>query len=349
MFNGCIALLMMMQSPTSFEEIANRQSPCPIDETALSARTDAITAAYNEKFAELNVRTQREAKEIEDDTPDSSTTEVVVNADVEIGSRQQTIVLDVPEFSMRDESFVLSIPETTMARQDWKYKIPASRMVTKCIDGPPEVICPTKMRCVLGACTKVPDGPCRTRRGTICTDVPEFYMKEVTTVLDVPETRLARRTFNTKVPQVTMIRKTLIFNVPTVTVRNPRAELREVKERSDDLQNRTQEESGALSSAMQSDIDQANAQTLSDQYACNRAHLNAVLQAGLTYFDNQIAILTAARDKAIEVGAAEIAAQNGKTIEQLLTARNKFADDTRAAVAKLAPTERRQLDQATAS
>jgi hypothetical protein len=336
---------MLMQSPNSFEDIVNRQAPCPIDEAAMAARTNAVSAEYDAKFRDLTARTEAESKDIEEDTPDPSTGEVIINADIEIGSRSHTIVMDLPEFTMSNQSFVVSVPETVMKRQEWKYKVPASRMVTKCIDGPPEIVCPTKMRCVLGVCTKVPDGPCYTRRGTICTDVPEFYMKETTTILDVPEARMNRRTYATKVPQVRMVQRTLTFNVPTVTVKNVRAEMREVKERSEALQNDTQGQSTALAAAMQQDIERANGEVVAEQYACNRDHLNAVLQAGLTYFDNQIAIFAAARDKAVEVGASEIANQNGKTIEQLVAARNTFADDTRAAISKLGPIEKRHIDQ----
>ncbi|MFA6113103.1 MAG: hypothetical protein WC729_03905 [Sphingomonas sp.] len=340
---------MAIQSSGSFEELSAAQNPCPVDETAMTARSDAIAKTYEQRFAELAAQVQQEAKQITDDAPKPSAAGTAVGVDVEIGSKKHTIVIDLPQFTMRDQDFVFSIPEMASRRQEWKYKIPASRMVTKCVDGPPEIICPTKMRCVFGICTKVPDGPCRTRRGTICTDVPEFYMNEVTTVLDVPEATMKRRTYTTKVPQVRMTRRELSFNIPTVTVSNVRAELRQVKERSDELAAMSSEKGQGLAQAMQAEIDQGNAAAISDQFECSRNHLNSVLQAGLTYFDNQIAIFTAGRDKALEVGASAIASQNDTTIAQLVAARNTFADETRVAISKLAPVERQQINEVLAA
>lgn len=340
------AMLLAHAAPAAAQDAAPPPSKCELQRAALDARTAQISDSYNARFTQLSQRTEAQAKDIEDDAPEPNAAEAVLKFDIEIDSRRQDFALDLPQVTMKPQTFALNLPETKMGRQSWKYKIPAVRMKLRCIDGPPEVVCEWKVRSIgMGIKTKV--WTCKTRRGKqICTDIPETYMQEVETVLDLPQLTMVRRDFRTNIPEVTMKTTKLSFNVPTITLKNLRTELRELEDRGNALGEQTKADSEALAQSMEAEIAKANADAMADQYACNRAELEAQRDEKLGEIDAMIQVATAARDKAAEVGAKDMAASNEKVLADLVAARAAFSTQMEDALAKLTSGEETKLEAA---
>lgn len=339
------ALLLAHAAPAAAQEGGAPPSRCELQRAALDARTTQIGDSYNARFAQLGQRTEAQAKDIEDDAPEGSGPEVALKFDIETGTRTQEFALDLPQVTMKPQTIAFNLPETRMGRQSWKYKVPAVRMKMQCVDGPPEVVCEWKVGWVLGVKTK--KLVCKTRRGNqICTEIPETYMREVETVLDLPQLTMVRRDFRTNIPEVTMKTTKLSFNVPTITVKNLRTELRELEDRGNALGEQAKAESEALAQSMEAEIAKANADAVAEQYACNRAELEAQRDEKLGEIDAMIQVATAARDKAAEVGAREMMASNEKVLTDLIAARAAFRTQMDEALARLTSGEQGKLEAA---
>jgi hypothetical protein len=343
---GIAALAAILLFPHAAPAAAQEGGPsrCQINQSALETRTAEINQSYGGRFARLAQRTEEQAKDIEDDAPDVNMAEGGLKIDFIMGSRRQDFSMDLPQITMRSQAYSFDVPQSRMGTETWKYKIPAVRMRMHCIDGPPELVCGWKVRPVgFGITTKIWE--CSTRKGKqICTEIPETYMQEVETILDVPQVTMVRQEIKTDMPEVTMRTTRMSFDVPTITMKNLSVEQRELEERGTALGEQTKAESDALATSMQTELAKASADAVAEQYACNRTQIEVMRDEKLAEFDSMIKVVTAARDKAAEVGAEAMLVSNNKVLSDLVAARETFQAQMAAALAKMTSSEQGKLD-----
>ncbi|MCM2310701.1 MAG: hypothetical protein NDI84_04785 [Steroidobacteraceae bacterium] len=142
---------------------------------------------------------------------------------LEVGTRRETVVLDVPQVAMRTQDFSFDLPAVVVRDTDISFDLPTIEMRRQRGPDVPEVRVRMEQRCV--------DLPWPL--GRACTDVPVTYLEMVPTYFDMPVTvmrttriviglptvEMRRQEFKMDVPEFTMAPVEFSADIPYVTLR----------------------------------------------------------------------------------------------------------------------------------
>ncbi|HDY8072360.1 TPA: hypothetical protein RQK93_004672 [Vibrio vulnificus] len=149
-------------------------------------KVEAIKSKYKNRIAEVQKDGAERVKRINEDAPDPSNFEAVINFTFDIKWKVTSIKVDIPKFSMERETLKFDIPEVRMKTESIKFDVPATRTKRVCLFKKP-VFRNWKWysECVYGNKPEV-----YMRRVEIKTDIPVFNSKRVDIKFDKPVVRM---------------------------------------------------------------------------------------------------------------------------------------------------------------
>lgn len=161
------------------------------------ATIDALKTKYESRIENIRKTGAEKIKSINDDAPEPSDVEAVLNFTFDVKWRITSIKFDVPKFSMEREVIKFDIPEVRMELQEIKFDVPSTRMVNKCIAKVPY----TKGLKIYSRClyTKVPE--VYMKRVSIKMDIPKFNSKRVEIKFDKPVVKMETTEIKLHLPQ----------------------------------------------------------------------------------------------------------------------------------------------------
>lgn len=314
-----------------------QQDQCAAISSQTQATINSITQKYNSKIAEQQDAIKAKAAAIEDDAnrnKPNNAAEAAIKFKIDVSSHIETIKLDLPTVTIRDQDIIFDLPDVTLKQQTWKYNVPQTKMVLRCVPGPPETVCHNELKDFGLFKTDVP--VCSVRAGKqICTDIPEVYMAPTETVLGVPEVAMRQQKIRMGVPEFKMETQEIKFSVPDFTLRNIEVEMQKTKQESEQLSTTAQEGAKALSSGMKAEIDKASSDAVAGTLECEKKAVNAQRAQALNDVDKNISVVQAALQQAQSVGASALAGSMQASLAKLLEARKSINDQFDAAIKQM--------------
>lgn len=326
---------------------AQTQSPACSGNDA-SGSLERVSAKYKQAFEENAARYKEEGQRIEGETPNTDGPDAYVNMDVDVSMKRVDFSLSLPEITMKSQSLSMDVPTLESRRQEYSMDVPVTWMAQQCVPGPPEVVCRTtsRMRCVFGACTKIPEVSCSTRAGrNICTEVPQFKMETRKAALDTPVVVMKPQGFVLGVPQVSMALHKYALDVPQITVRNINAEVRQQKQDAEALSERADSETASLQESMRAEVAASTAQAVDQVFSCHISEIEQQRGQALSKIDSQIATVQAARDAAAKNNAAELLESFDKALADLVQAKQTTVDQFARAIEQLRASQATQIQE----
>lgn len=334
---SCIALLF--SSTIAY-------SACEFDQSAVDAEISEIETRYSQQFEDRRKAVERETDQLREEAPDPNEVEGVLGIEFEVDWSEQEFSLHVPEFTMRDQEMIFDLPSVAMRQQTWIYHTPSVRMRQQCINNPPETVCTMRQQCIGGGwsriCTDIPE--CKMRSGgQTCTDLPETFMQEQRTILHVPEVRMERQRIVLGIPEVSMGLQTIKMHLPEFKVTDISVEVNELKQRGEQIQEREQNASEALSQSMAGEIRAVSIDQTNKTFDCNREQLLAQRDAGLSEIDININAVNGSLKAAQDSGATEIASAMTTALDQLIFAKSEAEQTFNTALENLETARREAI------
>lgn len=183
----------------------------------IQKKVDELKEKFEARVQAIRQKGSEQLGNINDDAPDPSDTEAMLNLTFDVKWKLTSIKFDVPQFSMERETIKFDIPEVTMKIKELKFDVPATRMVRKCIAKKPEFHgFKVKWTCIYA-------------------HVPEAYMKRVTIKTDIPQFSSKRVEIKFDKPVVKMERVEIKLHLPQFYLRKLDAQIEDHKEKVEDV------------------------------------------------------------------------------------------------------------------
>lgn len=270
---------------------------------------------------------------------------------LEVGMREERIVLDVPQVAMRTQDFSFDLPSVTMRDKEIIFGVPGIEMRRE--KGPPipETIVEWEVECVGGGwlpkvCTKVPKTTVRWSDTWI--DIPVPVMKEVRIVIGVPEIAMDRQEIAFDIPEFKVEPTEVIFSVPTIALRFVRDAGRRAAAQAAALAQSAQEAASAKQLQFKAQLRSEVTPLAIAMFSCYRKTVEAAkLEAGAR-FDPEIEKLsrsvTALTAQGVPADNPELA-QARTALEAAIAQRDAALKPFDDALAQLDKSARETLDQ----
>jgi hypothetical protein len=163
--------------------------------TKIEEIIQSIKDKFEKRIEEIKAKGAKKIDNIEDDTPEPSQVEAVLNVTFDVKWKTTSIKFDVPQFAMKTKAISFDIPEVKMELSSIKFDVPKTRWKMKCVvKNPVGRGCLTK--------TKVPEIYMDTIE--VKTDIPKITSKTMEIKLDVPEIRMETTEIKLSLPQFYM-------------------------------------------------------------------------------------------------------------------------------------------------
>ncbi|OIJ43583.1 hypothetical protein LO55_229 [Massilia timonae] len=307
----------------------------------------SVQAEYGQKFAAQQQAVEQRANQIKQDTPDPSSTEVLVNGTIEFRSKLREFSFDVPQVTMVTKKMAMDLPQVESKVQDYSMNVPVVRMELQCVAGPPVVVVEWKM-CQVGF-AKFKCNPSTTVKPgkEVCTHVPKTYSERRDVRFNVPQVKMARTDWSMSVPQVKMATQSLKFNVPEIVLKDVQGELRDTQREAQKLGVQAEKDANALGMAMNNEIKSASSEMISGAFACRATELDSAIKKATDEIEVHEAGIVASLNQARSVGATEIAKKYESTLKELSGMKAKLAKDHTEARKSMADEEKAALAQVT--
>lgn len=311
---------------------------CDLNSDQMQSQISQVQDLYAEKFKNRADAVNREAKELESQSPDPSAVEATFDVQIDVDWKVTEMKFHVPEFKLENKKIVFDLPQVMMKEQTWIYHTPSVRMEQECMNKPPETVCGMKTKCIGGGwskiCTDVPE--CRTRAGgQMCTDIPKTFMQEQRTILHVPETKMEKTEIIVGLPVSEMKLQAWKMHLPQFTVKSVSGQIKDIKDRAADMEQREKNANEALSGAMKSEIKEISILGASQIFDCHFTALNDQKMSALVDIDKNIRVVEGALKNANEVGASDLAKSMKSSLEKLISARNEVTSSFDKAISDL--------------
>lgn len=226
---------------------------------------------------------------------------------LEVGTRQEKVILDVPQTTMEIQDFSFDLPTVVLKDSDISFDIPTIEMRRQRGPNIPEVRTRMEQRCIGSGSFKV------------CTDIPIVYTEMVETYYDMPVTVMKTNHIVVGLPVIEMRREVIKISIPQITMKPtefsadiPYITLRFIK----DAGKRTAALAAALAQSAQEAATQkqiafkdrlrvAVAPLLLEMFNCFREVILASKMEASSKFSSEISELTAAVTALVAKGVPE--------------------------------------------
>jgi hypothetical protein len=260
---------------------------------------------------------------------------------LEIGTRRETVSLDVPETTMKTQDMSFDLPTVELRDTDVSFDLPAIEMRRERGPDIPEFRTRMEQRCV-------DLGPL----GRPCTDVPVTYIEMVPTYYDLPMTVMRTQRIVVGMPVVVMQRQDIKLDLPEISMKTtefsadiPFVTLRFLR----DAGARTAALAAALAQSAQDAainkqvafrerLKQEVAPLASSMFACFRDTITTAKVEAASRFESQLATLTATLTNLVSRGVPDTDndyVQTKAQLTDLLTRRDALVQSFDAALQRL--------------
>ncbi|SCB08302.1 hypothetical protein GA0061099_1001230 [Bradyrhizobium yuanmingense] len=282
------------------------ENPCATHQDALLARATDLSKNLKDRIKSITGKYEQEFERLREEGPDpDNPIEGWIGIDIDVSWEVVTIKLDLPEVTMKLQDWSFDIPQTELVQREIIFHTPSVRMETRKVGQYPEFH---------GFTVRWKD---------ILIDVPVPFMQEQKIIMGVPEFRMGRVGVKLHIPEFAMRTQEIKLNLPQFTVKNIRAEVRTVEERSQQLQAAMKAEVAAgrkeVANSAGTDISKA-ANTL---FTCLRTNIQvkkdqtlAVLEPSIVMFRDTASKLRSINSTETSARAAEMEGQLSALLER---------------------------------
>ena len=323
-FAVTVSLLLTCAAVPAYSSEAN---DCASKANEATQQINDIKDRYAKITAERQQEYKNKAKEINDETPDTTGPDAGIKADVQLRDNWREFKFDLPNVTMKDQKMAMNLPQVTMKTQNWGWNVPELVMVTRCHAGPDETVVEEKTCHNDFPPFSYPCPEIRTRRGPdICYDEPTTRNRHEEINLDVPEVKSALTEWIIGTPEIVMQPQTWRINIPDIVVKDIEVVAEEQKKDAQQLGDQARTEGSSIASAMSRELEAANKKAIVMAFACQKNDMHNKMRESYDKITAVESTVAASYNRAKEVKATDLVVSYDSALASIKAGKKKMLE-----------------------